>query len=101
MTAVFGGIAIASGVDTLNLHDEFVARPSVGLEENGRSAQVRTNVLIGVTGGLAAATAALGIFAVQWSDDAKAAPRDATQRYPTVTIRWQGDGGMVGVTQGF
>ena len=73
-TAVAGGFAIGSGVDTANQHASFdhlcltSAAPSCnGLASDGRSAQERTNVLIAVTGGLGAATLVTALF-VRWRD---------------------------------
>jgi hypothetical protein len=51
---------IASGVDTLGLNDDYLAGDDAA-KEPGQSAQLRTNVLLGVT--LAAATATT-IFAI-------------------------------------
>lgn len=66
VTAALGAGAIASGVDTQNQHDDFVARPSRDASASGQSAETRTNVLLGVTGGAAAVTLALGLFAVKF-----------------------------------
>lgn len=66
VTAALGAATVASGVDTLNQHDDFVAQPSRDASTNGQSAQTRTNVLLGVTGGAAAVTLALGLFAVKF-----------------------------------
>jgi len=74
-TAVAGGIAIASGVDTANQHATFAsscrgATIAPGCDQasrNGQSAQTRTDVLLAVTGGLAVATAVTAIF-VRWHD---------------------------------
>lgn len=70
-----GGATITSGVDTASKHDTFVrggcAGPvhgdCTGAAAQGRDAEVRTNVLLGVTAGLAAATAVVGIVFVRWS----------------------------------
>jgi hypothetical protein len=65
-TAVLGAFTIGSGVDTLNEHDAYLATREPGGDEAGRAAQTRTNVLLIVTGSVALATAAMGVFAVDW-----------------------------------
>ncbi len=59
-TAVLGGITLGSGFDTKAKHDAYLSGGE-GLED-GQAAQVRTNMLLGVTGGLAAGTLILGLF---------------------------------------
>jgi hypothetical protein len=66
-TVVAGGVTIASAVDTKNRHDDFVSAPSTSTQSSGQSAQLRTNILLGVTGGLAVLTGVVGIFFVGWS----------------------------------
>jgi len=76
-TGVAGGAAIASGVDTLDKHSSFagdcqgsVIAPGANCGQrgvDGQSAQTRTDVLLAVTGGLAAATAVTALF-VRWHD---------------------------------
>jgi hypothetical protein len=76
-TGVAGGAAIASGVDTLDKHSSFVGDCQGAVIASGahcgqrgvdgQSAQMRTDVLVGVTGGLAAATAVTALF-VRWHD---------------------------------
>lgn len=67
--AVGIGTAI-SGANTMNLHDEFTgarcsdpgpASACVGLASEGQSAQLRTNVLMGVTATLGLSTVILGV----------------------------------------
>jgi hypothetical protein len=58
------------GVDTANQHSHYVnecgtAPDCETLKSNGQSAQTRTNVLLGVTAGLAAATL-VSLFFVRW-----------------------------------
>jgi hypothetical protein len=64
-TVVLGGVTAWSGVDTLDRHQQW-ADGDDGAEDAGKAAQLRTNVLIGVTGALALGTAAIGIWAVDW-----------------------------------
>jgi hypothetical protein len=71
VTALLGGITIASGVDTQNRHTDFqrTGCPSTyspdcaHIASDGSSAQSRTNVLLGVTAAFAVATIALAIKA--------------------------------------
>lgn len=73
-TAIAGGVALGSGIDTGNQHAQFVRAgcdraPLAGCassSSSGASAQTRTNILLGVTGALAAATAVVGLFVVRW-----------------------------------
>lgn len=83
-TAALGAFTVASGVDAVNIHDRFeqrgcspgasgpVSSVCSGIHDDGRGAELRTNVLLGVTGALAVATAAVGIFAVRWKSGAEA-----------------------------
>lgn len=74
-TAVAGGLTIASGVDTANHHASFsrscvvpeAAADCSQLQTQGRDAQTRTNVLLGVTAGLGAVTVVTAFF-VRWHD---------------------------------
>jgi hypothetical protein len=65
-TAVLGGVAIWSGLNTVSLHDDWNNTGSADTNASGRSAQTRTNVLLGVTGAAALGTLALGLFVVDW-----------------------------------
>ncbi len=72
-TAVAGGITLWSGIDTVNNPgaDKVKAECKEGdtnceLYKEGRAKQTRTNVLLGVTGGLAVATGVLAAIAVDW-----------------------------------
>jgi len=73
LTAVSGGILIWSGIDTINnpgtqaVKDGCVGQgEQCPLYQQGLSEQTRTNVLIGVTGGLGLLTF-VSIFLTQWS----------------------------------
>jgi hypothetical protein len=74
LTAVTGGFAIGSAVDTANRHAQFdqagceraSSAACAGLRSDGLSAQGRTALLLVGTGVTAAATATLGIFFVRW-----------------------------------
>jgi len=72
-TAVAGGVTIWSGLDTVNNPgaDKVKAECAKGdtncaLYKEGRSKQARTNILLGVTGGLALATGLIAALAVDW-----------------------------------
>ncbi len=78
VTTVLGGVTVASGIDTSNLHSDFQThREDAGLSDRGASAETRTNVLLGVTLAAAVTTAVLGIFATDWNGGAKPAERRA------------------------
>lgn len=73
LTAIAGGVTIGLGADTAKRHDAFAGAGCSGpvhgdceaLAAAGRAAQVRTNALIGVTAGLAAATAAVAVVTLR------------------------------------
>jgi len=75
LTAVSGGVLIWSGVDVLAARDEYIAGPTMARYEDGLSREVRTNVLIGVTSGLAIGTLIVAFFTDFASDDAGASAR--------------------------
>lgn len=64
-TLGLGGATLWSGLDTRAAHDEFETTPSEANHRIGREKQLRTNVLIGVTAGVAAATI---LVAAIWTD---------------------------------
>jgi len=62
LTLASGAGLTASAIDTKNKHEAFELDPtSVDLKEEGERAEVRTNVMIGVTGALGLATGILAI----------------------------------------
>jgi hypothetical protein len=65
-TAVVGGLALWSGLDTLSARDRYVEEPTKERYDDGVKKETRTNILIGGTAALGAATLALGIFATRW-----------------------------------
>jgi len=65
-SALLGGATVLSAVDTATLHRDFEELPTESLASAGREAELRTNVLIGTTAGVAAVTATLAFF-VDWS----------------------------------
>ena len=62
LTVASGALLIWSGVDTLETKSAFDDAPSQGLYDEGRSKEVRTNVLIGTTSVLAALAIVSGVF---------------------------------------
>jgi hypothetical protein len=74
LTAVGVGVTVWSGLDAQkNPGTDAVRTGCVGqgescaLYQQGLGAQRRTNIMLGVTGGLAAVTAVVGVFFTQWS----------------------------------
>jgi hypothetical protein len=70
LTAVSLGVTIWSGLDTQNQKSTFTQTPTQQNLDDGRSKEVRTNVMIGVTAGLAALTGVTAIF-VDWKGSSK------------------------------
>jgi hypothetical protein len=66
LTAVMLGVTIGSGIDTLNARSAFDAAPTQARLNDGRAKQARTNVFVSVTAGVAAVTAAMAIWFVDW-----------------------------------
>ena len=88
VTAIGGGATIVSGLDAKsNPGADAVKRDCVGLGEScptyqrGRDAQLRTNILLGATAGLAVVTAVVGIFFTQWSAPEPSYTRDKSARF--------------------
>lgn len=75
LTVVSLGVTIWSGLDTQSQKSTFTQTPTQQNLDDGRSKEVRTNVLIGVTAGLAVLTGVSAIF-VDWkgSKQEKAPP---------------------------
>jgi hypothetical protein len=93
VTAVAGGFTIASGVDTAEKHAAYERDMTTKLSGPGQTAETRTNVLIGVTGALALATAGVGLFAVRWKTPARAV--EPARAAPGVWIALAGPGGAI------
>jgi hypothetical protein len=76
VTTVLGGIALWSGLDTVKNPGEDKVREACrnnqpdcrDLYEDGRKRQDRTNLLLGVTGGVGIATILVGAMLTNWSD---------------------------------
>lgn len=117
LTAAAAGVLIWSGVDTLTANDNYVLYTNStgadltmaeGYYQSALDAQLRTNVLVGITGGLAAATLVL-VFFTDWDgdpppasdgeDDAAPAASPAVTLLPTFDIGV--DGGSLGLRGSF
>jgi hypothetical protein len=90
-TVLAGGVTIGSGIDTADRHATFVRCPASGpcsqLASEGQSAQTRTNVLIGVTAALGAATLAT-VLLVRWHDASGTATATASPGALSFDVRF-------------
>lgn len=66
VTVAAGVLTILSGLDTESQKTKFDGEPSQQNLDSGKSRQLRTNVLLGVTGGLALLTGAAALWGVEW-----------------------------------
>ena len=80
-TAIALGVTVWSGINTINSPGVNAVRAdcvgqgaSCPAYVEGRNEQLRTNVLIGVTAGLGAATGVIGLFFTRWSHAPEKAP---------------------------
>lgn len=90
LTVAVGAATVVSGIDAKNNPGvDAVRRACAGKDEScpayqdGKAAETRTNVLLGVTVGAAVITGVIGIFFTEWSSPA--APSRASIRNPGVT----------------
>lgn len=84
------GVTIWSGIDTLQIHSDFVHAEATA--EEGKSAQLRTNIMLGVTGGGAVAFTIVAIL-TDWkafSRDKQPPPSEKT--VAPFRLRPTGDG---------
>lgn len=65
-TVIAGGFTVLSALDTKSQKDTFDGERSQANLDDGKSKQLRTNVLLAVTGGVALLTGAFAIFLVDW-----------------------------------
>ena len=89
LTVASAGVTIWSGIDTKNnpgperVKNECAAGDTnCSLYKEGRSKQLRTNILIGVTGALAVGTGLIGAIAIDWGGKSG----DASARVPSRKI---------------
>jgi hypothetical protein len=67
LTLAAGGVTVWSGLDVSSRKKEYLAGEQTQASyDAGRSAELRTNILLGVSGGLALLTAVTGLFLVDW-----------------------------------
>jgi hypothetical protein len=69
LSGAFAAGALASTLNTDSIQSDFLDNPSEELSQKGQDAELRSNVLWGVTAGVATITAAIGIFLVDWSGE--------------------------------
>jgi hypothetical protein len=74
LTVALGGLTIWSGLDANKKRWEFDTSPTAQGYDDGVAAQNRTNILIGATAAVGAATLIVGLFAVRWGDDKPGQP---------------------------
>jgi len=67
VTAGAGAATLWSGLDVLDLHDEYEKKQTQEMYESGLDRELRTNILIGITAAAGAATCVLALF-TQWDD---------------------------------
>lgn len=78
VTLILAGVATWSALDTKTAHDAYVAAPSPAGWTDGRSKQLRTNILLGSAAAAGLTTALVAVFWTRWD-----APHD---RLPDVAI---------------
>ncbi|HEX6766987.1 MAG TPA: hypothetical protein VF103_15935 [Polyangiaceae bacterium] len=96
LTVAAAGVTVWSGIDTKNnpgaerVKNECAAGDTnCELYKEGRSKQLRTNVLIGVTGALAVGTALIGALAVDWGGKPAETSAKVETRTLYPTAEWQ------------
>ena len=65
-TVIAGGLTVLSALDTSSQKDTFDSERSQANLDAGKSKQLRTNVLLAVTGGVAVFTGVAAVFLVDW-----------------------------------
>jgi hypothetical protein len=81
LTVAAGAVLLWSGLDTLDARDRYEEMPTQERYDRGRELERRTNILIGVTAGLAAATVGL-VFGTDWDGDEEPAPSPSVALLP-------------------
>lgn len=90
-TAVAGGVLAWSGIDTLDGVPAYRDMPTVERLRDGQSRELRTNVLIGVTGALALTSLILAIV-TDWDGEPESAAEGSA---PQVSLFVSPDAGML------
>ena len=80
LTSVSAIVTIAFGVDTLSGVGAFEARPTPEAFERGEAGELRTNVMIGITTGLALVTLVLALLA-DWDGDPERLPETSASLF--------------------
>ena len=75
VTVAVVALTLWSGLDMLSVRDDYRDDPTKERYDDGIARQTRTNVLIGVSVGLAALTAGLGALFTDWSGEERLAAR--------------------------
>jgi hypothetical protein len=108
VTAAVGAGTIVSGIDAKNNPGvDAVRRACAGKDEScpeyqdGKSAELRTNVLLGITIGAAAITGVIGVFFTQWSSSAPRVDTIGLTRGVRLGAAPLPGGGSVGATGTF
>jgi hypothetical protein len=86
LTAVATGVAVWSGVDTLQEKRNYDANPSQESLDSGKGKQLRTNIFLGVAGGLALFTAVTGLFLVSWKGAEDPPNRGSPVHHPPLDL---------------
>ncbi len=84
-TAAAGGVLAWSGVDALDGVPAYEAMPTLARLQDGQSRELRTNILIGVTGALALTTVILAIV-TDWDGDGERADEASTTPQVSLTV---------------
>lgn len=66
VTVAAGIATTVSGIAVLDAHEDFRRNPTASAAEDGRAAELRTNVLLATTGLFAVGTTVLGLCCVRW-----------------------------------
>ncbi|MGH2899146.1 MAG: hypothetical protein ACRDMZ_10775, partial [Solirubrobacteraceae bacterium] len=69
VTLALAGLTTWSGLDTQRAHDAYVAAPTSAGFTDGRSKQLRTNLLLGGAAAAGIATALVAVFWTRWHDE--------------------------------
>jgi hypothetical protein len=80
LTAVGGGLVYWSGSETLDERDEYERNPTRDAYDDGVKLERRTNLLIGATALVGAATLGIGLFATDWGGSSRVGVRVAPDR---------------------
>lgn len=94
VTVGLAGVTIWSGLDVLDRNDAYERDPTRARLEDGQSAELRTNILLGATAAAAVGTGVIAFF-TSWS------PSGEAETAPPVSVAPIGGGAMVVFEGGF